>query len=120
MSISLKQLACAALFAVCSSAALAQSATPPRKPPTPEEIKQVMQESMQASFGAMVSTMGPMTEAAIEAQLVAAAKPETAQRLAAFKRNLYDELLKKGFNPQQALQIVITTSAPSAGALGVK
>lgn len=120
MSTSLKQLACATLFAACSAAVLAQPAATTSKPPTPEEMKQVMQASMQASFAAMVSTVGPMTEAAIEAQLVVAAKPESALRLAAFKRNLYEELLKKGFNPQQALQIVISTSAPSTGTLGIK
>lgn len=120
MSTFLKQLACAALLALGSAATWAQSSAQTPKAPTPEEMKQLMQASMQASFGAMVAVAGPMTEAAIQAQLAVAAKPETAQRLAAFKRNLYDELLKKGFDAQQALQIVIATSAPSTGTLGTK
>ena len=69
---------------------------------------------MQATMGAMVPVMGPMTEAVIEAQLNSAAKPETAERIAAFKRNLYEALLKKGFNGQDAMHIVIATPLPSA------
>lgn len=77
-------------------------------------MKQVMQATMEATLGAMTAAMGPMTEAVIEAQLNSAARPETAERLAAFKKNLYDALLKKGFKPQEALQIVLVTSPPSA------
>ncbi|MCY7306692.1 MAG: hypothetical protein LH632_11185 [Rhodoferax sp.] len=69
---------------------------------------------MQTTMGAMVSVMGPMTDAVLEAQLITAAKPETAERIAAFKKNLYDALLKKGFNGLDAIQIVIATPAPSA------
>ena len=69
---------------------------------------------MQATMGAMVSVMGPVTAAVIEAQLTEAAKPETAARLAAFKRNLFQALLKQGFTEQQALQITVSTPAPSA------
>ena len=58
-------------------------------------------------------TMGAMTEAAIEAQLNVAAKPETAERIATFKRNLYESLLKKGFNGLDAMQMVINTPLPS-------
>jgi hypothetical protein len=79
-------------------------------PPNPEQLKQVMQ----ATMGAMVSVMGPMTEAVIDAQLNSAAKPETAEKIATFKRNLYEALLKKGFNGIDAMQIVISTSMPSA------
>jgi len=50
----------------------------------------------------------------IEAQLKFAALPDTADRIATFKKNLYESLLKKGFTASQALQIVVATNAPSA------
>jgi hypothetical protein len=106
----LKAAFAAVAIAITSCIALGQTA--PQKPaqPSPEEMKQIMQ----ASMGAMVSVMGPMTEAMIEAQLATAAKPETAERVATFKKNLYDALIKKGFKPQDALQMVISTSMPGA------
>lgn len=82
----------------------------PEEEPSPEEMRQLLQ----ATMGAMVSIMGPMTEAVLEAQLDHAAKPETAERLAAFKKNLHEALLKRGFNNQDAMQIVIATQPPSA------
>ncbi len=91
-----------------SSGAFAQQAA--QQPPSPEQMRQIMQ----ATMGAMVSVMGPMTEAVIEAQLSVAARPETASRIAAFKRNLFDALVKQGFKEDQALQIVIATAPPSA------
>ncbi len=78
--------------------------------PSQEQMKQIMQ----ATMGAMVSVMGPMTDAVIEAQLNSAAKPETAERIASFKRNLYEALLKKGFNGVDAMHIVVSTPLPSA------
>ncbi len=102
-------------FALASAALAAHAQQPPPAPvspqaPNPEQVKQLMQ----ATMGAMVSVMGPMTDAVIQAQLNAAAKPEAAEKMAAFKKNLYDALVKKGFDPQQALQIVIATAPPSA------
>ncbi len=101
-------LCTAAAFALGSTLVLAQSGQNPQ--PSPEQMRQ----TMQTTTGAMVSVMGPMTDAVLEAQLSAAAKPETAERIAAFKKNLYDALLKKGFNGVDAMQIVIATPAPSA------
>ena len=89
--------------------AFAQNA-PSQAPPTPEEMKKIMD----ATFGAMVPMMGRMTEVMLEAQLKVAAEPQTAERLASFKKNLYDELIKKGFGKDQALQIVVATGIPSA------
>lgn len=105
-----KHIAAIALAAITSVSVAQQAPSGPPQQPSPEQMKQIMQ----ATMGAMVSVMGPMTEAVIDAQTLIAAKPETAERIAAFKKNLYDALLKKGFNQQQALQIVIATSAPSA------
>ncbi|HEV2702046.1 MAG TPA: hypothetical protein VGV09_10475 [Steroidobacteraceae bacterium] len=61
--------------------------------------------------------MGRMAEARILAQLKIAEKPETAESIAAFRRNLYDALLRKGFKPAEALQIVLATGLPAAGAM---
>ncbi|MCK6421923.1 MAG: hypothetical protein L6Q73_13605 [Aquabacterium sp.] len=104
----MRRLLIAGAGSLLACAALAQPQQ--QQPPNPEQMKQIMQ----ATMGAMVSVMGPMTDAVIDAQVNAAARPETAEKIAAFKKNLYDALLKKGFNAQQALQIVISTAPPAA------
>ena len=88
---------------------IAQEA-PAQRQPTPED----MQKIMDATMGVMVPMMGRMSEVIIEAQLKFAAQPETAERIATFKKNLYDALLRKGFSKSDALQIVIATGIPSA------
>jgi hypothetical protein len=93
-------------FGICATA---QTTNPAQKEPRPEE----MQEMMQA-IGVMVPAMGQMTEAMVNAQLSIAARPDTAEKLATFKKNLYDALLKKGFTPEQAIQIVVAANPPSA------
>lgn len=78
--------------------------------PSPEEMKQLMELSM----GAMVPVMGKMTESIVEAQLAIAERPETAARIATFKKNIYDALIKKGFSKKEAFDIMLNTSIPSA------
>jgi hypothetical protein len=114
MRISRIILTIAIILAASNQESLAQDAPTPNKQPTPEQMQQVMQGAMKATMGAMLDVVGPMTEASINAQTMIAAKPETAERVASFKRNLYDALLKKGFNAEQALQIVIATNPPAA------
>jgi hypothetical protein len=111
-AMNLKHLFAAASLTLAVFAADAQPAATPQ--PSPEQMKMMMQ----ATMGAMVSVMGPMTDAVIEAQLAAAAKPETAERIAVFKKNLYDALLKKGFNGVDAMHIVVATPLPSAAPAG--
>jgi hypothetical protein len=98
-------------FFVCLTHAQGQ---PQQKQPSPEE----MQKMMDATMGAMVPMMGKMTEVILEAQLKVAERPETAERVAAFKKNLYEALLKKGFNTEQAMQITLETAPPSAAPSG--
>lgn len=98
--------AVAAAATLFSSAAFAQQSQ--QISPSPDQMKQLLQRPM----GTMVSVMGPMTSAIIEAQLAIAVKPETAARIAAFKSNLYQALLQRGFNNEDAIQIVITTPLP--------
>jgi hypothetical protein len=88
--------------------AAATSAT--RQAPSPAD----MQKMMSAAMDGMVPLMGRMTEVMIDAQLNSAAQPQTAERIATFKKNLYDALIKKGFAKPEALQIVIATGIPSA------
>jgi hypothetical protein len=83
--------------------------TPKRS--SPEEMKQMMESSM----GAMAPMMGKMAEASIEAQLSAAEKPETARRIAQFKKNLYDALVQQGFPKDRAFAIMVNTPLPGAG-----
>jgi hypothetical protein len=99
----------AAILTLCSCLTQAQN-TPQQKQLTPEE----MQKLMDATMGAMVPVVGRMTEVMLEAQLKVAEKSETAERVATFKKNLYDALLKKGFTPEQSMQITLTTALPSA------
>ncbi len=95
------------VLALVAFSACAQDAS---KKPSPEDMKQMMESSM----GVMAPMMGKMTEATIEAQLVAAEKPETARRIAVFKKNLYDALLQQGFSKERAFSIVLSTPLPSA------
>jgi len=109
----LRLLLAATLMGLFASVGLAQSQSPPRQP-SPEE----MQKMMDATMGAMVPLMGRMTEVMIEAQLKIAGRPETAERLATFKKNLFDALIKKGFTAEQALQITLATAIPAAAPSG--
>lgn len=81
-----------------------------KKQPTPEQMKQIME----STFGAMIPMMAKMTEVMIEVQLMEGEKPETAAKLAAFKKNLYDALIEQGFTKEEAFQIVLNTSLPTA------
>jgi hypothetical protein len=103
----MKRIAVALLLGALAFAANGQETS---KKPSPEEMKLMMESSM----AAVVPMMGRMSEVMIEAQLSAAVKPDTAKRLAQFKKNLYDELQKQGFSESQAFLIMQNTSPPSA------
>ena len=105
----MKRIAVALVLGVLAFTAQAQEAS---KKPSAEEMKQMMESSM----GAMAPMMGKMAEATIEAQLSAAEKPETARRIAQFKKNLYDALVQQGFSKDRAFAIVLSTPLPGAGA----
>ena len=99
----------ATLLFACSCVAQAQDQAK-QKQPTPEEVNKLMD----ATMGAMMPIMGRMTEVMLEAQLKVAERPETADKVATFKRNLYEALIKKGFSPEQAMQLTLATAMPSA------
>jgi molecular chaperone GrpE (heat shock protein) len=102
--------------AASCSVALAQSAVNQR--PAPAQAVAQAQAQAQAQATAAMDQMLPMfekmMEAMINAQARAAAKPEVAEGAAAFKRNLYDALRKKGFTAAEALQITVATPLPAA------
>ena len=103
----------AIILCAISLSAFAQqpmSPAPVQGRPSPEQMRKIMEMSM----GAMVPVMVKMTDGMIEAMLERAADPATATRLAKFKKNLYDALVKDGFTSQQALEIVVSTALPSA------
>jgi len=87
--------------------ALAQDVRNPAAPPAPD-----VAAGMEAMFGAMAPMMAKMTEMMLEATLKIAEKPETAARVAAFKKNLYDQLQKQGFSKEEALAITVNTALP--------
>lgn len=81
-------------------AAMAQAQLPQK--PTPEQMQTMADASLQR-----------IAEAPLEAQLKVAERPETAERIATFKKNLFDALRRKGFTVEQSLQILNSTPLPS-------
>jgi 2-iminoacetate synthase ThiH len=98
-----------ALFAL---SALAHAQQPQK--PTPEQ----MQSMMDASMVSMLPMLARISEVQIETQLKMAERPETAERIATFKKNLFDALRKKGFTAEQSLQILNSTALPVPPASG--
>jgi hypothetical protein len=81
------------------------------KPPPPSA--QDLQHSTQNYLASMAPMMAQMNAVMLEGFMVEIAKPETAERLATFKKNFYDSLRKKGFTHKEALDIVIATPLPT-------
>ena len=95
---------------VLSGVATAQTADPAAgKAVTPDD----REKAMSSAFAQLAPLQTRVAEAALELQLQVAARPETATRIAAFKKNLFDALRREGFTADQALQIVIETPLPS-------
>jgi len=111
----MSRFAIAALLATLGIASGASAQTQAQsKQPSAEDV----QKNMDAAMGSMMPMMERMSTIMIEAQLKVAAKPETAERVAAFKKNLYDALVNKGFTREQALQVTMATALPSGAAMG--
>jgi TonB family protein len=69
---------------------------------SPDEIQQMMMPMMRQ-----------MMESMMEGLLTILSRKESAEKMALFKKNLYDALLTQGFTKEQAMQIVIATGIPS-------
>lgn len=61
----------------------------------------------------MMQMMGQMSQVMMEGSLTVLAKPETAERFAAFTKHYYDALVAKGFSKEDALKIVTTHGIPT-------
>ena len=66
--------------------------------------------SMAPNMSAMMDSVGPMFSTMMAGMyggiIDYMARPETATKLAAFTRNYFDELMKKGFTREEALMLV--------------
>lgn len=93
--------------AALAPAALAQTA----QRPAPEEMLRMADSSTAANLATLERTV----EAQLNAQLKTAERADTAERIASFKKNLFDALRKKGFTAEQSLQIVVATPLPGQG-----
>lgn len=96
----------------------AQQAPAPKPAPTPEEARKALEASMSAVSNAMTPMMAKMMDTMIEQTLQRGEDPATARRIAIFKKNLYDALLKEGFSKDQALSIVVNTGLPMTSSMG--
>ncbi|MBV8125805.1 MAG: hypothetical protein JOY60_09700 [Burkholderiaceae bacterium] len=108
----------AAVVISATAMGLVSNAWAQSKEPPPQQSQEEIQKSMTAAMGAMVPMMEQMTLATVEAQLKIAERPETAARIAAFKKNLFNALVKQGFTHEQALQITLATAPPSVTPMG--
>jgi hypothetical protein len=95
-----------AVLACLPLAAAAQAQLPQR--PSPEEMLRVTDSSTAAALATVERT----AEAQLNGQLKIAERPETAERIASFKKNLFESLRKKGFTAEQSMQIVVATALP--------
>lgn len=86
----------------------------PAQSPAPQPA--LSPDDLQRRAAAVSATLTPLvsktSEETAEAQFRIAERPETAERIAAFKKNLYEALRKKGFTAEQALELTVATSMP--------
>lgn len=105
-STALVALSLTALSPLC----IAQPTSTPPPSARDEEIRRLMD----STSNAMVPPAARTADAVLDAELKFAERPDTALRVASFKRNLYEALQKKGFSAEQAMQIVLHTPLPSS------
>ena len=105
----MKRLLIGGLLLVLSAISISQAEE--KKPaPSPQESKQQLEDT----FGAMIPLTGKMVEAMMETQLTVLAKPESAEKVARYIKNLHDALIKQGFSKDEAMKIVTSLPIPSA------
>lgn len=102
----------AVLFAVYVPATSAQQPTAPAKPDSAGAAMETMLRSM---MDQQTARMGQLAAVSLTARLAVLAKPEAAQNLATFVRNLYDALVAKGFSKDEALKIVTAFGGAATG-----
>jgi hypothetical protein len=109
--VTVKTLAAMVTTFLIAPLALAQEPAKPGAPPDASR-QDAIRQAVQASMGGTTGNLGPMSDAVIESQLKAAERPETAARMAKFKRNLFDALKAQGFTRDEALAITVATPPP--------
>lgn len=66
-----------------------------------------------ASFFGSGTAQGKAAEATLDALTKHAERPELVDRIAAYRRNLFKSLKKRGLTSEQALEITLVTPIPS-------
>ncbi len=116
------------VLATALSLPLAAGAQTSNTKSTTDDTAQEMRQMMKTALELFSSMIGPMTEFSKEIQAKLPAQPspqakaaeatslinEQARQTAAFKRQLFLELVRQGFTEQQAMQIMLATKAPAA------
>jgi hypothetical protein len=70
-------------------------------------------DSLQRMFAGMGPMFGNVMSNMFEGLTTVLARPEVADRLAAFTRNYYEALVRRGFSPEESLRIVAAVGIPS-------
>ncbi len=99
------------LAAACLNGVVHAQTPSPSSPPMSQEDLQ----KRSAALASLAPLVSKTTEELVEAQLKIAERPETAERIATFKKNFFDALRRKGFTVEQAMQLTVATAvAPFA------
>lgn len=100
-----------------SSASLADSSSPCTGDDQAMAEWEMTQDELESLQQDQMATMGPMfgemAEQLLQGTFAALARPETTEQLATFARRYYDALIEQGFEPEQALRIVVAFGIPS-------
>lgn len=107
-------LVAAVLLAGASAVEAQQPATQTRSDSAASAFAKMMRSMMDEQTARLGAVVAVTTAARAEAL----AKPETAQNLATFIRNLYDALIAKGFSKDDAMRIVSSFAATATSSSG--
>jgi 1,2-phenylacetyl-CoA epoxidase catalytic subunit len=74
--------------------------------------KPVTKEQAQAAIDTVMPVAVKMAESMADLQLTILSKPETAEKLARYVKNLNEALIKEGFSKEETLKIVTSLPLP--------
>jgi len=77
------------------------------------EVEGMAADSLQRVMSQMGPMFGNMMSNMYEGLIVTLARPDVADRLAAFTRNYYEALVRRGFAREEALRIVASVGIPT-------
>jgi len=120
-SIRIARLVATCALALTLGAGTAAAQRPAGRPVPAQPLSPAMQDSFNMVMGAMGpmfgNMFGNMMTSMFEGMLVVLERPETAERMAAFTRNYYEALVRRGFTREEALRIVATVGIPPMGGM---